>query len=193
MDKRKVHLFLFDGFSDWEPSYVIPEINMSEELQCETFALSDSPVKSQGGLTVVPDKSINAVDVENSAMLILPGGDKWEKRGMREIMPLIFEYKKRELPIAAICGATVFLADIGLLDTVKHTSNGLFYLKMFAPNYKGERNYEDQLAVTYENFITANGTAPIEFAREIFITLGIYDNLKLENWYQLYKNGIWAE
>jgi putative intracellular protease/amidase len=192
MTKKKVHLFVFDGFSDWEPSYVLPEINSSEDYTIQTFSLTNLPIKSQGGLTVIPDATISSFDLNNSAMLILPGGYSWEKRKLRELIPVVYDFRRHGIPVAAICGATALLADIGLLDTIKHTSNALFYLKMYAPNYKGERNYVDQPAITSENFITANGTAPIEFAKEIFTMLGIYDNLKLDNWYQLYKNGIWA-
>jgi hypothetical protein len=37
--------------------------------------------------------------------------------------------------------------------------------------------------------ITAGGMAPLEFAREIFATLGIYEEEALASWYQLYKSG----
>ena len=37
--------------------------------------------------------------------------------------------------------------------------------------------------------ITAGGMAPLEFAREIFAALAIYDEDALESWYRLYKTG----
>ena len=37
--------------------------------------------------------------------------------------------------------------------------------------------------------ITAGGMAPLEFAREIFAALAIYDEDALESWYRLFKTG----
>ena len=70
--------------------------------------------------------------------------------------------------IAAICGATVFMANNGYLDTIEHTSNGLPYLQKLAPNYKGEKFYQQQPCITSGHIITANGAAMIEFTIAIF-------------------------
>lgn len=69
--------------------------------------------------------------------------------------------------IAAICGATLGLANEGYLDSRKHTSNDLEYMKMVCPNYKGETLYENGPAVSDENLVTASGIAPLEFAVEV--------------------------
>jgi hypothetical protein len=45
-------------------------------------------------------------------------------------------------------------------------------------------------AVADENIITATGVAPIEFAREIFRAIELYDEENLEKWFQLFKNGV---
>ncbi|MCY7931716.1 glutamine amidotransferase, partial [Bacillus inaquosorum] len=39
-------------------------------------------------------------------------------------------------------GATQGLANYGYLDSRKHTSNDLEYMKMVCPIYKGEKLYE---------------------------------------------------
>ncbi len=69
--------------------------------------------------------------------------------------------------VAAICGATAGLANNGYLNSRKHTSNDLAYMKMVCPHYKGEPFYEIEPAVSDENLVTASGTAPLEFAREV--------------------------
>ena len=69
----------------------------------------------------------------------------------------------------------------------------LNYLKGIAPKYRGDENYQNSLAVTDMNIITANGTAPIEFAREIFMIIGLYSDDNIEKSFQLFKNGIWRE
>ena len=199
MANKKVYIFLFDGFADWEISYVTPHLQKSEKYDLATVSLSGQNVKSMGGLQVISNYKLADTDYENIAMFILPGGDAWERKELREIVPIIQKLAQRHIPIAAICGATTLLADMKLLDSIKHTSNTKEYLKKLCPDYQGQDNYEGQenysnpTAITDNNIITSSGTAPLEFAREIFKFLKIYDDPAIEKWYQLFKHGIWQE
>lgn len=193
MSKPVVYLFLFDGFSDWEPSYVIAQLNRSDKYALITFSLNGKLIRSMGGLNINPDIAITDVKPELAEMIILPGGDAWEEKKNREIVPLITKFNKLNKKIAAICGATLLLADMGLLDMVKHTSNGDFFLKKLSENYKGEKFYMQEPAVADKNIITASGIYPMEFAKEIFQSLNLMNHNTIEKWFQLFKNGIWAE
>lgn len=191
--RKKVFMFLFDGFSDWEIAYITPEIRKSETFDLICFSKDGRSVLSMGGLCILPDMSLAEMDIDDVYMLILPGGRAWEKGDNSEIGLLIKKLFDKGKTIAAICGATVYLGQLGILDDLKHTSNDLFYLKSFACGYAGEANYINSLAVSSENIITANGIAPIEFAREVFTKLKMYDENDIEKWFQLFKNGIWSE
>jgi putative intracellular protease/amidase len=126
-------------------------------------------------------------------MLILPGGTAWEKGDNDLLAPLVRDIFKAGKPIAAICAATAFLGQLGLLDNLKHTSNELNYLKVIAPNYRGKEKYQNSLAVNDGNIITASGIAPIEFATEVFKKIKLYDEKVADKWFQLFKHGIWSE
>ena len=79
-------------------------------------------------------------------------------------------------------------------STEAFTNQGILNeIKNFAKKYKGEKKYEDVLAVSDKNLITANGIAPIEFAREVFKSVALYDEKAIEKWHQLFRNGIWTE
>ncbi|BAX81338.1 DJ-1/PfpI family protein [Labilibaculum antarcticum] len=191
--KKKIFIFLFDGFSDWEISFLTPELNKSEKFDLVFFSKNGGVVSSMGGLQINTVNSLSELIIDDLDLLILPGGTAWEKGENEEISQFtkdIFEIGK---PIAAICAATAYLGQLGLLDDVKHTSNDLNYLKGVAPKYNGEKNYLSSLAVTDQNMITANGIAPIEFAKEIFKKMELYNDIDLEKWFQLFKNGIWSE
>ncbi|MGE7930434.1 hypothetical protein [Lysinibacillus xylanilyticus] len=41
--------------------------------------------------------------------------------------------------------------------------------------------------------VTANGTATLEFAKEIMNHLKVYSEEKLQKWYDFYKNGFYEE
>ncbi|MBN2598435.1 type 1 glutamine amidotransferase family protein [Labilibaculum sp.] len=190
---KKIFVFLFDGFSDWEISYLTPEINKSEQFDLVYFSKNGNTVTSMGGLQIKPASSLSELNFEDLDLLILPGGIAWEKGENEEITKFAKNAFEKGKTIAAICAATAYLGQLGLLNDLKHTSNDLNYLKGTAPMYRGEGNYQNSLAVTDRNIITANGIAPIEFAREIFKTIGLYNDDTIEKWFQLFKNGIWSE
>ena len=191
--KRKIFVYLFDGYSDWEIAYLTPELNKSKNHDLIYVSESGNAVKSMGGLQVKPTSSLRVINIEEVDLLILPGGEIWEKEhpvGIQKMLKAVYRAKKS---IAAICAATTFLGKLGMLNNLKHTSNDLNYLKEIAPEYKGENYYQNTLAITDKNIITATGIAPIEFAREVFKKVNLYDEETLEKWFQLFKNGIWKE
>nr|WP_319400912.1 type 1 glutamine amidotransferase family protein [uncultured Carboxylicivirga sp.] len=190
---KKIGIFLFNGFSDWEISYLTPEINKTSEFELIYFSQDGEPVLSMGGLKVVPTTSLGQINSDELSMLILPGGTAWEKGDNNAIETLTLKFYKAGKPIAAICAATAFMGQLGLLDKVEHTSNDLYYLKAVAPQYKGDELYQNSLAVSDKNIITAKGIAPIEFATAIFKLIALKPDIEIEKWFQLFKNGIWSE
>jgi putative intracellular protease/amidase len=191
MDREIVYLFVFDTLADWEVGYAIAGINNPDfqkhpNRYCvQTVGLTGEPVTTIGGMTILPDLALD--EVETSAMLILPGGEAWDEGKNTEILEKAREFHAAKIPIAAICGATSGLARAGLLDDKPHTSNAAEYLQ--ATGYGGAAHYQDQPAVTAENVITANSTAPVEFAYHIFKALDLYETPVLEAWYGLFKTG----
>src|SRR5258708_17847789 len=143
MDKKTVLFFVFEGMADWEASHALVGINKSDAFRVRTIAICKSPIKTMGGLTVCPDLDffpeidLQDLDALNTAMLILPGGNAWEEKKNQQVSRLVTHCADHQIPIAAICGATYFLADLGLLDEVEHTSNDLNYLQGISPDYQG--------------------------------------------------------
>ena len=84
----------------------------------------------------------------------------------------------------------VVLGAMGILNDIEHTSNNLAFLQERAgENYTGERNYVNQQSVRSGNYITANGTANLEFTRDVLIALEIMPVEEAEEWYNFYKLG----
>jgi putative intracellular protease/amidase len=190
---RNVHLFVYDTLADWEPGYAIAGINNPEyqvhpgRYRVRTVGRDRSPVTTAGGVTILPDMAASELDPAESAMLIVPGGYVWDTGDVPEVAEAARAFLAAGVPVAAICGATAGLARGGLLDDVAHTSNAAEYLK--ATGYGGAAHYRDEPAVRDGNVITAPGTAPLEFAREIFRVLELYEPRVLDAWYALYKTG----
>jgi putative intracellular protease/amidase len=190
---KTVHLYVFDTLSDWEPAYAVAGINnpafqkQPGRYGVKTAGATTDPVTTVGGIAILPDITLRQLDPAQSAMLILPGGEGYDNGGHREALEKAKEFLARDVPVAAICGATAGLGRAGLLDAVRHTSNAAVYLEM--TGYRGRALYQNDRAVTDGNVITAGVTAPIEFAREIFRKLGLYSDEVLTAWYGLYSTG----
>ena len=92
-----------------------------------------------------------------------------------------------DVPIAAICGATVAIAKLGLLRGRQHTSNGLNYLQSQVPGYTDAERYVDAPAVRDRKLITASGLADVEFAREIFEELEVMSPRHRALWSQVFR------
>jgi putative intracellular protease/amidase len=113
----------------------------------------------------------------------------------QEIANFVKKIHESSTPIAAICGATMFLAKHGFLDNIKHTGDELDYFLEEMKNeegYKGQANFVKAQLINDGGFITANETAALEFAREIFLTLKIGTIDATDSWYDKFKYGmIW--
>jgi putative intracellular protease/amidase len=188
MEHQTVHLYVFDTLADWEPGYAIAGLNSrSDRYRVMTVAERKAPVRTSGGVTILPDLALDELTPEHSAMLILPGGDGWDGGKNTAALECAQRFLAAGVPVAAICGATAGLARAGILDNVKHTSNALAYIQ--ATGYRGAALYQDQPAFTDGHVITASSTAPLDFAYHIFKKLGVFSPEVLEAWYGLFSTG----
>lgn len=187
-----IHIVVFDGFADWEPSYALAELRRSGGHEVVTVGFTGDDVTSMGGLRVRPDRALVDVRAADVTLLILPGGDMWEREDAyprAQLEKLIGDLLAMSKPVAAICGATVAMARAGLLDDRRHTSNMPSYLAEQVPSYRGASFYEPSLAVHDRGVITASGLGPVEFARAIFAEVGVFSESDRALWYEMFKHG----
>lgn len=195
MTHQTVHLAVYDGLADWEVGYVTAAINNHQfhrdgrSASITTVGEDQATIRSMGGLAIQPELTLEELDPEASAMLVLPGSGGWDfgggvdrdrwlwvTRGFRDV----------GTPVAAICGATFGLASGGLLNDHDHTSSAAEYLEA-APGYAGGDRYREADAVNAGGLITAGPTHPVAFAREILGELDLFTPETLEAWSQLYS------
>jgi putative intracellular protease/amidase len=91
------------------------------------------------------------------------------------------------VPIAAICAATVAIAQLGLLRGRRHTSNGLDYLRAQVPGYADAASYVQAPAVRDGQLITASGVGNVEFARELFEELNVLSAEERGMWAHMFR------
>lgn len=190
MTAHTVHLAIFDTFSDWETGYATAHIRRLSwqrtpgRYSLATVGPTREPVTTMGGMRVIPDLAVAELRPEDSAMLIIAGGDTWAEESMAGFRAAARRFLAAGVPVAAICGATFGLALEGLLDDRPHTSNAADYLAY--SGYAGGDRYVAEPVVTDGDLITASGTAPVHFARAIFTKLEIYTPEVTASWFKLY-------
>ena len=154
-------------------------------LRIRTVGEGLTPVRSMGGLRIVPDLAADEVTPASSAMLVLPGSGEWEHgKGIPWAASLAEQFLAEGTPVAAICGATAGLAKAGLLDDRAHTSAAAEYLQ--ATGYAGSALYRDQDVVVDRGLITAGPVDGLPFARAALAELGAFSPEILEAWYRVF-------
>jgi Putative intracellular protease/amidase len=188
------YLYVFDTMADWEVGYLTAELNTGRfykkgfpSSKIVTVGTEKSPITTMGGLTLLPDIELRECSFENGDVLILPGGNTWGEAIHEPILDMAEQCLKGNTLVAAICGATMGLAQKGLLDSRWHTSNHLEHLKRVCPTYNGERYYKQESAVTDGKLITASGVAPLEFALHVLEALDVFTPQALSAWFNLNK------
>jgi putative intracellular protease/amidase len=186
---KAIYLLVVDGYADWEPAHAVAELRRQGQYRIETVGLSEAPVQSMGGITVLPSKQISEVNPADVAAFILPGGDRWETAPIEpELEQLLRRLDSGGVPIAAICGATVAVTRLGLLRGRRHTSNGLEYIRAQVPEYAEAGAYVDAPAVRDRKLITASGLGDVEFARELFEELEVMSAGDRSMWAQIFRS-----
>ena len=177
MTSPSTAVLVFEGFADWEPSYALSGLREWGKRSITTYGYDLSPVRSMGGLCVIPDRVLE--DLDGVDLLLLPGGTTWERGTYPAdlIDPVLHRLVASSIPVAGICAATIALARAGLFRDRRHTSNGRDFLAHYAPNYETPSMYvDDSLAVADRGVISASGVGAVEFAAEIFTVLGAFDD-----------------
>ena len=197
MTKREVLLLLTDHWADWEASHAIVGVNNTDNYTVKTIAIDKQPKISIGGIRAEIDYTIDEYQrLDNLAMVILTGSFSWGENSYNEIADFVKKANDIGIPIAAICGATIFLGKHGFLDNIKHTGDDLEYFQEMLEDeegYKGQGNFIAKQAVNDGGFITANETAALEFAREIFRVLKTDTDEEINGWYEAHKHGMTKE
>ncbi len=191
-----VYVYVMDTMADWEASHVMAELKSGRffkkdagKVELKTVSYSKDPVMSMGGLTITSDCTVDEAEAAKGNMLILPGSDRWSAPEHAEILKKAQEFLAAGAGVAAICGATVALAGLGLLDDRTHTSNGEGFLQMFCPAYKGEKHYIDKPAVRDGDLITAGSTGGLLMAKLVLEYLDVFRADTLEYWYSYFSTG----
>lgn len=164
---------LTEEFSDWETALINAAGRSYFGFDTAFATPGGTPVMSAGGMLVTPNLAIEAIELEGLDVLIVCGGTIWQTDQAPDVSALVKAAHEQGVIVAGICDGTRVLAQAGILNSVRHTSNTPENL-IDVQGYTGSAQYQDvPYAVADQRVVTAAGTAPVSFMAEILSTLGI--------------------
>lgn len=177
-------------------------VYLSQAIASDEFALKENPkyvnrivaptmepVKSIGGFRTIPDYSFDTIP-DDYAALVLIGGFGWATPVADKVVPIVSDAIGKGKIVGAICNGASFMAKHGFLNTVRHTGNGPEQLQLWGgDNYSNAAGYIHAQAVSDNNIVTANGSAALEFAKEMLLILENDTPERIEMYYQFNKQG----
>ena len=193
---NEILYILLPDFAEHEMVYLAEAVASDEYALKENpkyvnkfVAPTMNPVKSIGGFRLLADYSFDTMP-EDYAALVLVGGFGWATHIADKVASIVKRAKKKGKIVGAICNAASFMAKHGFLNSIKHTGNGLDQLKIWGgENYTNPNGYVNAQAVWDANIVTANGSATLEFAKELLLLLENDTPERIEMYYQFNKQG----
>lgn len=192
---RTIALYTTETMADWEYAYLTTQIADAEGLKPRRFRLllvgdGLEPVHTLGNLPLAPEVDLGALDAlaadGSLAALVIPGGNHYAA-GHERLIKAVGHLVDKEIPVAAICGATLLLARAGFLDERRHTSNAASYLE--ASGYRGGAHYVEAPLVTDRGVTTASSIHAIPFTAEVMRITNLVPDVMVDSWEQVFLNG----
>jgi putative intracellular protease/amidase len=177
--------------ADFEISFLIALLStLNNNKEIITISEDLNPITNAYGISFNPKMKISDIKSLNDIDgLIIPGGSSISIS--TNLSKLIIDLDMNKKLLAAICYGPLFLARAGVLGNNKYTTTAmpeaLAELKQEDPFNRDY--YMDQAVVIDNHFITAIGSAFIDFAIEVADYLGLIadENEKMEL-ARVYKN-----
>ena len=130
---------------------------------------------------------------DDYAALVLIGGFGWSTPIAKRVEPIVRKAIEKGKIVGAVCNGASFMAKGGFLNNARHTGNGLEQLKLWGgESYTNPDGYIHAQAVSDHNIVTANGSAALEFAKELLLLLENDTPERIEMYYQFNKQGFCA-
>jgi len=171
----KIVTILTEGFADWETTLLNAVARTYYKVETHYATPSGKPVTSSGGMRVTPDLAAENVRPDAFDAVIICGGSAWQGDNPPDVSSLLRATRNAGTLLGLICDGTWAGAKAGILDDIRHTSNGAGYLD--PTGYKGGALYRDTAAaVTDHRIVTAAGTSPVAFMTAMMQGLGVADD-----------------
>ncbi|WP_158540611.1 DJ-1/PfpI family protein [Romboutsia weinsteinii] len=166
----KVHVLIYEGFTEFE--VILANYFVKTKGEIVAVGLKEDIIKSFEGFCIKPDIALKDVNLEDVEALIIPGGDPDELFNCKELKEVLVKLNEDKKLIGAICSGVIHLAQAGILDNKRYTSN----LNMNDNFILKNSTLINENVSRDENIITARPNGYVDFAIEIAEYLDIFED-----------------
>lgn len=171
---KKLALLVYPEFSLQEVMSLSRLFRWNYDVCTEVISSNMQPVKSEEGIFVLPQTTINEFNIDDYLCLILPGcSDFTEGFQDKKLFSFLSAFcDNDQFPIGAICSGPMYLAKAGLLKDKKYTASIFMNFFDCCPFLEKE-NYVAAPLVVSGNIVTAGGSNFNGFAVAMAHLLGL--------------------
>ena len=171
---KRLAIVLTEGYADWECGLLMATARHHCKAETVVLTPQGKDVTSLGGIAIKSaGKAEDAAPADFDALVVC-GGTIWQSGAAPDLAGPVGRFVAAGKPVAAICDATLEFGRLGLLDARGHTGNYAGQIGSIVPGYRGAALYRDQPQAVHDRaVITASGAAPVTFAREILVAIGL--------------------
>lgn len=181
---KKTAVLIYDQFCNFEFSVALEMFAMAEK-PIVIFAKDKNPVRSEEGLRVLPDKTIDELEIEEYDSLILTGAmDIREAVEDKDIISFVKKFDGEDMIIGAISIAPVLLLKAGMLKgkrfMIGANQEDLLEEGFTMEDMSGMQGWDDNLKspipegyIVSDNIITSVAYGFVKWAVAIGRKLGI--------------------
>ncbi|GIO25612.1 DJ-1/PfpI family protein [Ornithinibacillus bavariensis] len=185
---KKVLFFAYPTYVDFEIAHTLFFLRKLGKALITTATIDGHEVESLGGLITKAHLSLPEVTLADYDLLLISGGDNvGEVMEDHTVQDFLCKANSLQMPIAAMCGSSVFLAQAGLLKGKSFTCNAITFEK-FKSHFEGAE-YTGNRVEVLDNIITAKGAAFPEFTIAVIDKLGLWKDEDQRNGALLFSKG----
>lgn len=171
-----VALLVYEGFSEFEVTVALTLLARTHDIV--NVGLTLDLVRGEGGLRVLPERTLEDLGADEFEALLIPGGsDMFVLKDHGALSTFVRALHERGKTLAAVCGGPFVLGQAGVL-------RGLAYTVTFTPEQRAflgvfpEEGFAYRDVVRSGHVITGQGHAFAEFGLTVAEALGAVRNVE---------------
>lgn len=113
-----------DTMADWQYAYLLPLLNNDslykvdhDKIELKIVGADNRPIKTAGGLKIIPDCAIEEIDITADIVLLLACADAWHDKKHKDILTLTEKVLLENGTVVSMCASVGALNSLGILET----------------------------------------------------------------------------
>lgn len=180
-------VLLYDGCTITEVAEIATRLS-NWDVTVHFVAPSVGELRDQSGLRMLPDRALGDLDPSTLTVVLVPGGNPDSVRDDTAVLAWLQRADEAGVLVAAICAGMTLVASAGLVAGRRITHNVRppwappELADAVAPLWADAVVEEDRTigVVRDGNLVSALPNAPVDFAMEILVAIGLYDRRRAE-------------